>query len=193
MMANLNSIEREKRNIIKNFKPEEMSAYLENLVAIYYESYIEQDLEKHLTATKLIEEAVEIYESIGYNNTEKNELIFKLNKANEVLRETLIEKDELAKAGRFYLSEWYSNKIDFLIHNNCILRDFIEIYEKAPSEIALENTKHILMNIEMDLAGTKYLLEEKEVPENYPFLEDIEIIREYYSEFLKLQKKINSF
>ena len=73
-MATIRSIKKEKQNIIKNFKPEEMTAYLENLVAIYYETFLEQDLEKHLAVNKLIEEAVELYEKAGYNNTSKNEL-----------------------------------------------------------------------------------------------------------------------
>ena len=34
---------------------------------------------------------------------------------------------------------------------------------------------------------------EEDVPEDFPFKEDVEIIEEYYSKFLQLQKKINSF
>ena len=192
MMANIKAIENAKKNVIKNFKPEEFEAYLKSLVNLYYESFLTQDREKHLAVSKLIEEAVKIYET-KYTNTAYNRLVYEVNKANELLTETLIQKEELAKAGQYYLSEWYSDKIDYLIHNNVILKDLIEVYEKEPSEILLENTKHILSNIETDLIGTKFLLEEKELPENYPYLEDIEIIREFYSEFLKLQKKINSF
>lgn len=191
-MANVNAIERQKKEIIKNFEPEEFEAYLKSLVSLYYESFLEQNKEKHLAVTKLIEEAVKVY-GTKYTNVKYNNLVFQVNKANELLTETLIEKDKILQSAKYFLNEHYSNKINYLIHNNVILKDFIEIYEKAPSEIALENTKHILLNIEMDLAGIKYLLEEKEVPENYPFKEDLEIIEEYYSEFLELQKKINSF
>ena len=190
-MVNLKSIEKEKQNIIKNFKPEEFEAYLKSLVSLYYEAYLNQDREKHLTAEKLIEEAVELYE-VNYTNVKYNSLIYQVNKANELLRETLIKKDEILNSAKYFLAEYYSNKIDYLIHNNVVLKDLIEIYEKEPSEIALENTKHILGNIEAELIGTKFLLE-KDVPKDYPFKEDIEIIEEYYSEFLKLQKKINSF
>lgn len=191
-MVNVNSIERNKQQIIKNFNPEEMEAYLKSLVNLYYESFLTQDKEKHLAVTKLIEEAVKIYEAEGYNNTSYNRLVYEVNKANELLTETLIEKEEIAKAGKYFLSEFYSNQINYLIHNNVILKDLIEVYTEAPSEILLENTKHILGNISSDLVGIKILLEE-DVPEDFPFKEDVEIIEEYYSKFLQLQKKINSF
>ena len=191
-MVNVSSIERDKQQIIKNFNPEEMEAYLKSLVNLYYESFLTQDKEKHLAVTKLIEEAVKIYEAEGYNNTSYNRLVYEVNKANELLTETLIEKEELAKAGKYFLSEYYSNKINYLIHNNVILKDLIEVYTEAPSEIALENTKHILGNISSDLVGIKILLEE-DVPEDFPFIEDLEIMKKFYLEFLDLQKKINSF
>ena len=191
-MVNVNSIERNKQQIIKNFNPKEMEAYLKSLVNLYYESFLTQDKEKHLAVTKLIEEAVKIYEAEGYNNTSYNRLVYEVNKANELLTETLIEKEELAKAGKYFLSEYYSNKINYLIHNNVILKDLIEVYTEAPSEILLENINHILGNISSDLVGIKILLEE-DVPEDFPFKEDIEILEEYYSIFLDLQKKINSF
>lgn len=191
-MVNVNSIERDKQQIIKNFNPKEMEAYLKSLVNLYYESFLTQDKEKHLAVTKLIEEAVKIYEAEGYNNTSYNRLVYEVNKANELLTETLIEKEELAKAGKYFLSEYYSNKINYLIHNNVILKDLIEVYTEAPSEILLENTKHILGNISSDVIGIKILLEE-DVPDDFPFKEDIEILEEYYSIFLDLQKKINSF
>lgn len=191
-MVNVNSIERDKQQIIKNFNPKEMEAYLKSLVNLYYESFLTQDKEKHLAVTKLIEEAVKIYEAEGYNNTSYNRLVYEVNKANELLTETLIEKEELAKAGKYFLSEYYSNKINYLIHNNVILKDLIEVYTEAPSEILLKNIKHILGNISSDVIGIKILLEE-DVPEDFPFKEDIEILEEYYSIFLDLQKKINSF
>ena len=191
-MVNVNSIKRSKKQVIKNFNPEEFEAYLKSLVNLYYESFLTQDRKKHLAVNDLIEEAVNVYRD-KYTNVKYNNLVYQVNKANELLTETLIEKEELAKAGNYFLAEYYSNKIMYLIHNNIILKDLIEVYEKEPSEILLENTKHILGNISSDLIGVKILLEEKEVPEDFPFKEDLEIIEEYYSEFLDLQKKINSF
>lgn len=190
-MVNVNGIKRNKKQIIKNFNPEEFEAYLKSLVNLYYESFLTQDRKKHLAVNTLIEEAVNVYKD-KYTNVKYNSLVYQVNKANELLTETLIKKDELAKAGNYFLSEYYSNKIKYLIHNNVILKDLIEVYEKAPSEILLENTKHILGNISSDLIGIKILLEE-DVPEDFPFKEDVEIIEEYYLEFLDLQKKINSF
>ena len=35
-MVNVNSIERDKQQIIKNFNPKEMEAYLKSLVNLYY-------------------------------------------------------------------------------------------------------------------------------------------------------------
>lgn len=191
-MVNVATIERYKKQVIKNFNPEEFESYLKSLVNLYYESFLTQDRKKHLAVETLIKEAVNVYED-KYTNVKYNHLVYQVNKANEILTETLIEKEELANAGKYFLSEYYSNKINYLIHNNVILKDLIEVYEKAPSEILLENTKHILFNIESDLIETKFILEEKEVPEDFPFKEDIEILEEYYSEFLDLQKKINSF
>lgn len=190
-MVNVNSIERDKQQIIKNFNPEEFEAYLKSLVNLYYESFLTQDKEKHLAVNNLIEEAVNVYRD-KYTNVKYNNLVYQVNKANELLTETLIEKEEIAKAGKYFLAEYYSNKINYLIHNNVILKDLIEVYTEAPSEILLENTKHILGNISSDLVGIKILLEE-DVPEDFPFKEDVEIMEGYYSEFLQLQKKINSF
>lgn len=187
-MANSYSIERNKNNLIKNFKPEEFEVYLKSLVNLYYESFLTQEKKKHLTVTKLIKEAVNIYEN-KYSNIKYNKLVYEVNKANKLLKKTLIKKE---KEEQYFLNEFYNNKITYLIHNNIILKDLIEVYEKEPSEILLENTKHILRNIETDLIGIKYLLE-KEVPENHYLLEYVEVIKEFYSEFLELQEKINSF
>ena len=190
-MVSVSSIETERKFIIKDFKPSEMEAYLKSLINLYYESFLMQDKEKHKAVTSLIEEAIKVY-SKKYENTSYNRLVYEVNKANDLLTETLIEKEELLNVAKNYVEEYYSNKILYLIHNNVILKDLIEVYEKEPSEILLENTKHILSNIEMDLTGTKYILE-KEVPEDFPYMEDIEIIREYYSEYLELSERIRNF
>ena len=188
-MVNVSSIENNKKQIIKNFKPEEFESYLKSLVTLYYESFLMQDKEKHESVNSLIDEAVKEY-SKKYENTSYNMLVYEVNKANELLHDTLTEKEELAK---YYVEDYYSNKIFYLIHNNVILKDLIEVYEKAPSEILLENTKHILANIESDLTGTKYILEEKEIPDNSSYVEYIDIIKEYYSQYLELSERIRNF
>ena len=153
-MVNVNSIERDKQQIIKNFNPEEMEAYLKSLVNLYYESFLTQDKEKHLAVNNLIKEAVNVYET-KYSNVKYNNLVYQVNKANELLTETLIEKEEIIESGKYFLSEYYHNKIKYLIHNNIILKDLIEVYTEAPSEILLKNTKHILGNISSDLVGVR--------------------------------------
>ena len=190
-MATIRSIEKEKKDIIKNFKPEEMTAYLENLVAVYYESFLEQDLEKHLAVNKLIEEAVEIYESVGYNNTSKNELIFKLNKANELLGKSLEEKHNLnIDLSKVIVENYYSELILEVLHANNVLESLIDSYEKAPSEELASAIKKVAAIEDNRLLRRNYLTEEKN--SSY-FSEEIEILKENYSTFENLQKKINSF
>lgn len=41
-MANINSIERDKRNIIKIFKPSEMDSYITALTTVLYESFLKK-------------------------------------------------------------------------------------------------------------------------------------------------------
>lgn len=85
-MVNVNSIERDKQQIIKNFNPEEFEAYLKSLVNLYYESFLTQDKEKHLAVNNLIEEAVNVYRD-KYNNVKYNNLVYQVNKANKLLTE----------------------------------------------------------------------------------------------------------
>ena len=193
-MANINSIERDKRNIIKNFSNEEMSTYLETLTVLYYESYLEQDLEKHLAVNKLIKEAVELYEAEGYNNTSKNELIFKLNKANELLGITLEEKDKLKlELSKVIVENGLENYIDRIMFSNSILRRLIESYEKEPSGTLASTIKDIVERVETELLGIKYLLDNRQEVYNSIYAEEYEILAEEYSIFQDSQKKINSF
>lgn len=193
-MANINSIERDKRNIIKNFSNEEMSTYLETLTVLYYESYLEQDLEKHLAVNKLIKEAVELYEAEGYNNTSKNELIFKLNKANELLGITLEEKDKLKlELSKVIVESGLENYIDRIMFSNSILRRLIESYEKEPSGSLASTIKDIVERVETELLGIKYLLANRQEVYNSIYAEEYEILAEEYSIFQDSQKKINSF
>ena len=193
-MANINSIERDKRNIIKNFSNEEMSTYLETLTVLYYESYLEQDLEKHLAVNKLIKEAVELYEAEGYNNTSKNELIFKLNKANELLGITLEEKDKLKlELSKVIVENGLENYINKIMFSNSILRRLIESYEKEPSGTLASTIKDIVERVETELLGIKYLLDNRQEVYNSIYTEEYEILAEEYSIFQDSQEKINSF
>ena len=192
-MATIRSIKKEKQNIIKNFKPEEMTAYLENLVAIYYETFLEQDLEKHLAVNKLIEEAVELYEKAGYNNTSKNELIFKLNKANELLGKSLEEKEKLkVDLSKVIVENGIENNINRIMFSNSILRRLIESYEEEPSGTLASTIKEAAYRIESHNFGTKLLLEDRSEIYNSIYAEDYEILKEEYSTLEDLVKKSNS-
>lgn len=193
-MANVNSIERQKKNIIRNFKPEEMTAYLETLVSLYYETFLEQDLEKHLAVNKLIEEAVELYEKEGYNNTSKNEVIFKLNKANELLGITLEEKDNLkVELSKVIVENGLDNKINSMMFSNSILKLLLESYEKEPSGTLASTIKEVAYRIKSHNFGTKLLLENKQEFYSSIYAEEYEILKEEYSTLEDLVKKINSF
>lgn len=192
-MANIKSIENEKKVVISRFKPEEMTAYLESLVTLYYESYLEQDLTKHLAVNKLIEEAVEIYEAEGYNNTSKNELIFKLNKANELLGITLEEKEKLkVDLSKVIVENGIENNINRIMFSNSILRRLIESYEEEPSGTLASTIKEAAYRIESHNFGTKLLLEDRSEIYNSIYAEEYEILKEEYSTLEDLVKKSNS-
>lgn len=193
-MANVNSIERQKKDIIRKFKPEEMTAYLETLVSLYYETFLEQDLEKHLAVNKLIEEAVELYEKEGYSNTSKNEVIFKLNKANELLGITLEEKDNLkVELSKVIVENGLDNKINSMMFSNSILKLLLESYEKEPSGTLASTIKEVAYRIKSHNFGTKLLLENKQEFYSSIYVEEYEILKEEYSTLEDLVKKINSF
>ena len=193
-MANVNTIERQKKEIIKNFAPEEFEAYLKSLVSLYYESYLEQNKEKHSATEKLIEEAVNVYET-KYSNVKYNSLVYQVNKANELLTETLIKKSEILTTAEYLIANSYSDKIDKVLHETSILKTVFEAYEKTPSEELASLLKDVLFMAESNLIGVKCTLELNEenfTKEDYPFKEDLQILEEFYSEFLELVKKINS-
>ena len=193
-MNNIKTIENEKKNIIKKFKPEEMEAYIKSLVAVLFESYLAQDFEKCSSAKQLIEEATDIFLAEGYSNALTKELEFRLEKAIEVLVEVLNDRDmQKIELSKVIVANSYDSKIKKVIHNNSILKSLIASYEKRPSEELALAVKDVLFIVESDLIGVKFLLEEKEITENSYFSEDVEILKEYYSQFLDLQKKINSF
>lgn len=192
-MANIKAIENEKRNIIRSFKPEEMTAYLETLVSLYYETFLEQDKEKHLRINKLIEEAVELYEAEGYNNTSKNEVIFKLNKANELLGITLEEKDNLkVELSKVIVENGLDNKIKSIMFSNSILKLLLESYEKEPSGTLASTIKDVAYRMESHNLGTKLLLENKHDVYTTVYAEEYDILKEEYSTLEDLIKKSNS-
>lgn len=193
-MANIKSIENEKKEIIRNFKPSEMEAYIKSLITILYESFLEQDLEKCSSAKRLIEEATSIYEAEGYVNSLGKELEFRLAKANELLIESVEENTKTkVELSKIIVDNAYYNNILKIYHDNSILKTLIEAYEEKPSEKLASLSKEILFKVESNLVGIKYLLEEKEITENKLYAEELEIIKNEYSNFKILAEKINNF
>ena len=130
-MVNLKTLEKEKKNIIKNFKPEEMESYLKSLITVLYESFLEHDLDKCFSAKKLIEEATEIYIAEGYSNSLAMELQFRLAIANSFLVETLDSKEKNeVELSKVIVANAYDNDIMKLIHDNNILKSLLSSYEK---------------------------------------------------------------
>ena len=72
------------------------------------------------------------------------------------------------------------------------MESLLASYEKRPSEELASAMKDVLFIVESDLLGIKFLLEEKEITENKLYAEEVEILKDYYSTFEDLQKKINS-
>lgn len=192
-MANINSIERDKKNIIKNFKPSEMDSYITALTTVLYESFLKKDFNKCFSIKKLIEEATEIYEAEGYSNSLAIELKIRLAKANEVLAETLDSKEKQEiELTKIIVDNSYYNDIVKVIHDKSILESLLASYEKAPSEELASAIKDVLHLVKSNLVGIKFLLEEKEFTENTVYTEEVEILKEYYSSVEDLATKINS-
>lgn len=192
-MANINSIERDKKNIIKNFKPSEMDSYITALTTVLYESFLKKDFNKCSSIKKLIEEATEIYEAEGYSNSLAIELKIRLAKANEVLAETLDSKEKQEiELTKIIVDNSYYNDIVKVIHDKSILESLLASYEKAPSEELASAIKDVLHLVKSNLVGIKFLLEEKEFTENTVYTEEVEILKEYYSSVEDLATKINS-
>lgn len=192
-MANINSIERDKKNIIKNFKPSEMDSYITALTTVLYESFLKKDFNKCSSIKKLIEEATEIYEAEGYSNSIAVELKIRLAKANEVLAETLDSKEKQEiELTKIIVDNSYYNDIVKVIHDKSILESLLASYEKAPSEELASAIKDVLHLVKSNLVGIKFLLEEKEFTENTVYTEEVEILKEYYSSVEDLATKINS-
>ena len=198
-MVNINSIERQKKEIIKNFEPEEFEAYLKSLVSLYYETYLEQDKEKHLAVNTLIEDAVNVYET-KYSNVKYNRLVYEVNKANELLTETLIDKHEKeVDLSKHILADRIGCCYGILCSSNFVLEKLVECYSKEPSENMLATIKEIVDYLAFDLFEYKYYLDNdfknlKRLEEvNEMFYNLSEFIQEEYLTYSNLVKKINSF
>lgn len=187
------SLENDKVNVIRNLKPEEMKIYIKSLVNVLYESYLDGNEEKALASKRLIEEATSIYKKEGYENSLSIELGLRLDKANEVLIETLQakEKQEI-ELSKVIVANAYDNDINKVISYINILEPILDSYEKAPSEELYSALENIVNVAESDLVGIKYLVEEVESEEDSIFSEDKAILEDHYFSFEKLVAKFKS-
>lgn len=191
---NIDKINNTKKEIIKNFNPVEMEAYIKSLISNLYDSFINRDLNKALASKELIEEASSIYVNDGYSNTFTKELEFRLTKANECLINTLEEKHKV----ECFLSEevvknLLTNQIETLTYSNGILNILIAGYEREPSENLLITLKQVHELIKMELTLTKCLLENNYLVGLEDHTDKINIIRDSYNRYEKLAARINGF
>ena len=190
-MANLSSIERDKKNIIKDLKPSEMEAYLKTLIANLYDSFIDGNEKKALASKKLIEEATKIYEAEGYTDCLAVEYRLRLEKANELLANTLVDKQKTeVEHNKLLVEAILESLILRVITANNILGKLIATYEKEPSEELASTIKDIVEDYETGFSKYESTLEHENM---IVFSEEIEIFKDYYSTFQDLLRKINRF
>lgn len=197
-MVNINTIENNKKNIIRHLKPYEMKAYLKYHINNLYEATIKHDEGKALASKRLIEEATELYEKEGYSNSLAMEISLRLAKANDVLIETLEDKHKQeVELSKVILGNKLGCCYSDLYNSNVTLKKLVECYSKEPSEVLLATIKDIVEEMDFTISEHDYLFkyhneEEAEklasvFPNIYDFIEDERVI---YSD---LVEKINSF
>ena len=193
-MANIKSLEADKRNILKNLDPVEMEAYIKKLISDLYEAFLLNDIETLKTSKELIEEATNVFKSEGYINSLSKELEFRLAKANEVLVETLESKKEAEiTLSKLIVEKNYFNYISSLSYSINILETLIEGYSKEPSEVMLATIKEVAVIVENHLTGIRFFISDKDLAENVVYAEELDLLKKYYSTYEDLATKINGF
>jgi len=193
-MANIKSLEADKRNILKNLDPVEMEAYIKKLISDLYEAFLLNDIETLKTSKELIEEATNVFKSEGYINSLSKELEFRLAKANEVLVETLESKKEAEiTLSKVIVENNYFNYISSLSYSINILETLIEGYSKEPSEVMLATIKEVAVIVENHLTGIRFFISDKDLAENVVYAEELDLLKKYYSTYEDLATKINGF
>ena len=190
-MANLKNIEKDRTEVIKDLKPNEMLVYMESLITNLYEAFIEHNEEKALTSRELIEEATDLYIAKGYTNSHAVETNLRLNKANDLLVETLEAKQKKEiELSKVIVENYYSELILEVLHANSILKSLLASYEKEPSEELASAIKDVAGLENNRLSNRSYLTEERN--SSY-FSEELEILKTEYATFQDLLNKIANF
>ena len=151
----VSSIEKSKKEIISNFNPSEMEAYVKLLVTNLYDAFLELDEGKALMNSKLLKEATDIYTAAGYSNSLTKELEFRLDKANELLAVTLDKKKNIVE----YLLEYMLKiKYDKLLLYNRIIKLFLQEYHISKDECIVSMLKKLVL--EFDVSDIKIYIDE---------------------------------
>ena len=189
----LTKINETKKDILKNFNPVEMEAYIKSLISNLYEAIINNDSDKALASKELIEEATSIYGSNYNNNKLIIELKLRLASANEWLIKALEEKNNIEiLLHEEKLSNLFTNQIETLTYINMILNILVSAYEREPSENLLTVVKEVHDIIKLELTFSKVLLENNYLVGLVDHKEKIDLIQDSYNTYEKLAARIDS-
>lgn len=185
-MANINSIESEKKKVIKNMNEKQLKEYYKILITNLYEGFIALDKEKALGSKALIEEATSIYkQNYGYKYIDRMEYHLRLQEANKQLIKALEEKNRLHIT---IVEDYYVKAIDIISIYSSVLETLLNTYEKRPSKELASTMEDILSSAESEIEFKKQLLDID--PGNEYFSEEVDFLKKVYSDFGILSDKI---
>ena len=187
-MANINSIESEKKEVIRNMNEKQLQEYYKILISNLYEGFVALDKEKASGSKALIEEATSIYkQKHGYRFIDRMEYHLRLQEANKQLVKALEEKNKLHIT---IVEDFYIKAIDIISIYKTVLEALLDTYEKQPSKELASTMKDILHSGESEIGFKKQLLELDKGTEC--FSEEVDLLNELYSDFETLSVKIKS-
>lgn len=194
-MATINSIDNDLSNIIKNLKPNEMKQYIKVNVNNLYEAFLKGNEKEALASKTAIEEATKLYISKGYENSLSIELGLRLDKANNLLIDTLTERDNIKYNLSCLLTEDYYNKIYDKLKFINRLFEIISSEEASASEnnILVKNIVELISlssyDIEIFIKSHEERAEENKLYDVYLYeliFSEYEKFKDYYNKFEKL-------
>ena len=190
MTKNIDYIEKQYREHIKEMPVQEFQIYQTMLILNLYDSFIEHDERKALKSKDQIEELTDIYKE-KYVNVFNYELKKRLSIANSKLIEQLEENRNLSM---YYLEMIHDEHKDVISLSNQILKALLLYYESNEGKESKKMIKDIfeVINDKIQFISfyIKLLYKEDLVPylpeDNYP----IHNLIEEYGEFKRVSKQI---
>lgn len=190
MTKNIDYIEKQYREHIKEMPVQEFQIYQIMLILNLYDSFIEHDERKALKYKDQIEELTDIYKE-KYVNVFNYELKKRLSIANSKLIEQLEENRNLSM---YYLEMIHDEHKDVISLSNQILKALLLYYESNEGKESKKMIKDIfeVINDKIQFISfyIKLLYKEDLVPylpeDNYP----IHNLIEEYGEFKRVSKQI---